>query len=77
VFISARTQHPDQDLAQACGVSRSVPDTIATEVKVYDSDPKISWQRGISENTNGLFRQHLPTGSELNGGTQEDLDAIG
>jgi IS30 family transposase len=31
--------------------------TIGTEVRVYFCDPSSPWQRGSSENMNGLLRQ--------------------
>lgn len=45
----------------------------ALKCKIYFAEPYSSWQRGTNENTNGLFRQYFPKGSNFDNYSKRDI----
>ncbi|WP_067656902.1 IS30 family transposase [Acinetobacter sp. TGL-Y2] len=60
------------------GKEFSLHEQIANELEIefYFADPYSAWQRGTNENTNGLIRQYIRKGSDLNNYTDEYISEI-
>lgn len=48
--------------------------TARLALNVYFAEPYCSWQRGTNENTNGLLRQFLPKGTDLQDVSWQELE---
>ena len=50
--------------------------TVDTDIGVFFCDPHSPWQRGSSENSNGLLRQYFPKNTDLSIHTRAELNAV-
>lgn len=60
------------------GTEMALHDTLAKRLHmdIFFCDPHSPWQRGTNENANGLIREYLPKGSNLNQVSQQQLSCI-
>ena len=61
---------------QGAEMAQHVRLKIDTGLNVYFCDPHSPWQRGASENTNGLLRQYCPKGTDLSAQSKNVLAAV-
>jgi IS30 family transposase len=70
---SARRAEAVLDLGHGKEMAMHRRITMATGMQVYFADPRLPWQRGSNENTNGLLRQYFPKGVSLRQYSPADL----
>jgi IS30 family transposase len=58
-------------------LARHLEITAATGAKVFFCDAGSPWQRGTSENTNGLLHQYLPKRADLSRYSRSELFGLG
>ena len=60
------------------GTEMALHHTLAKRLRmdIYFCDPHSPWQRGTNENANGLIREYLPKGANLNSYSDSDLRHI-
>lgn len=73
-FLPRRNYTLTVDNGKEFASHESVAD--ALRIRVYFADPYSAWQRGLNENTNGLIRQYVPKGSEVQTLTNEQIQHI-
>lgn len=72
--IKAQLQTITADNGKEFSLHEQIADELGIEF--YFADPYSAWQRGSNENTNGLIRQYIRKGSDLNGYSDEYIAEI-
>jgi IS30 family transposase len=80
-IIAAMTTLPDElrrslTWDQGAEMAHHAQLRIDSGLEVYFCDPQSPWQRGSSENTNGLLRQCFPNGTDLARHSSGDVAAV-